>query len=83
MKTVEAFKKLWPERLAALSVESEEDMRKMIVVELNDELTHPRVRKTKQQKLELAVKRIEESELDDQEKEDLISFYRKVAAQID
>ncbi|WP_033540893.1 hypothetical protein [Planococcus sp. CAU13] len=83
MKTIEAFRKIWPERSATSSVESEEDMLKFITIELKDELTHPRVRKTKQQKLELAVQRINESELDEQEKEDLISFYRKIAAQLD
>lgn len=83
MKTVEAFKKVWPERLAASSVKSEEDMRKMILIELNDELTHPRVRKTKQQKLELAVKRIEESVLEQEGRDDLIELYKKIADQMD
>lgn len=83
MKTIEAFRKLWPERSATSSLETEADMLKFIRIELNDELTHPRVRKTKQQKLDLAVKRIEESVLEQEEKKDLIELYKKIAAQMD
>ncbi|PKH10172.1 hypothetical protein CXF70_12770 [Planomicrobium sp. MB-3u-38] len=80
---LEAFKKIWPQRHATANIESEEDMQRYIVIELKDELTHPRVRKTKQQKLELAVERINHSPLEQQEKEQLIEEYKKIAAQLD
>lgn len=82
-KTILAFKKIWPQRLATATIESEEDMERFIAIELKDELTHPRVRKTKQQKLDLAVQRINESPLEQQEKQDLIEVYKKIAAQLD
>ncbi|TAA71639.1 hypothetical protein D2910_02685 [Planomicrobium okeanokoites] len=80
---LEAFKKIWPQRHATANIESEEDMQRYIVIELKDELTHPRVRKTKQQKLELAVERINDSPLKQQEKAQLIEEYKKIAAQLD
>lgn len=83
MNILEAFKKIWPQRHATANIESKEDMQRYIVIELKDELTHPRVRKTKQQKLELAVERINNSPLEQQEKEQLIEEYKKIAAQLD
>jgi hypothetical protein len=83
MNILEAFKKIWPQRHATANIESEEDMQRYIVIELKDELTHPRVRKTKQQKLELAVERINHSPLEQQEKEQLIEEYKKIAVQLD
>ena len=44
--TLEAYRKLWPQRLAAASAETEKEMERLIAAELRDELTHPRVRKT-------------------------------------
>lgn len=83
MSSLEAFRKVWPQRQAIANIESEEDMKRYIVIELKDELTHPRVRKTKQQKLELAVERINDSSLEQQEKQQLIEEYKKIAAQLD
>nr|WP_316047499.1 hypothetical protein [Planococcus glaciei] len=51
---------------------------KKIQIELNDELTHPRVRKTRQQKLELALTRIEQSELTEEEKNNLYALYKRL-----
>lgn len=81
--TLEAYRKLWHERQAASSIESEEEMERFILIELRDELTHPRVRKTKQQKLALAVERIHASPLEQEEKQELIETYKKIAAQLD
>lgn len=83
MKTIEAFRKIWPHREATVAVETEEEMVRFIAIELKDELTHPRVRKTIQQKLDLAVQRINNSELEENDKEELRDIYKKIAAQLD
>lgn len=83
MNIIEAFQRIWPQRQATANIASEEDMKRYIVIELKDELTHPRVRKTKQQKLELAIERINDSPLEQQEKQQLIDEYKKIAAQLD
>lgn len=78
---IEAYKKLWQHRASVESIDSMEELEKQIRIELNDELTHPRVRKSKQEKLELALERIEVANITDEEKESLKSFYKKAAAQ--
>lgn len=77
---IEAFKKLWPQRTAVAQINSQEELEKYIGIELNDELTHPRVRKSKQEKLEIALARIELSKLSEKEKAALSSLYKKIAA---
>lgn len=77
---IEAYKKLWPRRSSAVKINSVKELEKQILVELNDELTHPRVRKTKQEKFEIALARIEQSELSEEEKAELRSIYKKIAA---
>jgi hypothetical protein len=77
---IEAFKKLWPNRTAIDKISSLEELEAYMRIELNDELTHPRVRKTKQEKLQLALERIEQSELSKEEKEGLAELYKKNAA---
>lgn len=81
--TIEAYRKIWPQRLSAASIESEEEMERSIAIELRDELTHPRVRKSKEQKLALAVERIHAAPLEQEEKQELIEVYKKIAAQLD
>lgn len=76
-----AFKKLWPQRAAVARIDSQEELEKYITMELNDELTHPRVRKSKQEKLDFALARIEGSELMEEEKDGLRALYKKIAAQ--
>lgn len=83
MKTVEVFKKTWANRQSITNIDSEAEMEQFILIELNDELSHPRVRKTKQQKLHLAIQRIHESQLEQQQKQALIEVYIKIAAQLD
>lgn len=78
---IDAYKKLWQHRAAVQSISSETEMKQQVVIELNDELTHPRVRKSKQQKLALALDRIEQANITDEEKEALTSFYKKAAAE--
>lgn len=81
--TLEAYRKLWPQRMAAASAESEEEMKRMIIIELKDELTHPRIRKSKEQKLAIAVERIRNAPLTPGEQDELIKTYKKIAAQLE
>ncbi|PSL41886.1 hypothetical protein B0H99_101132 [Planomicrobium soli] len=77
---IESFKKLWPQRAAVEQISSMEELEKHVRIELDDELTHPRVRKTKAEKLQLALERIEQSGLSDEEKRELADLYKKIAA---
>lgn len=77
---IEAYRKLWPSRSGTDSIGSLEELQEKIEIELNDELTHPRVRKTRQEKLELALQRIAESELSSEEKTALSQLCKKIAA---
>ncbi|AQU79434.1 hypothetical protein [Planococcus faecalis] len=76
---IESYRKLWPQRVAVQQITTQQELEKYVLIELNDELTHPRVRKTKQQKLALASERIEQSDLSDSEKSELITLYNKLA----
>ncbi|MDJ0332512.1 hypothetical protein [Planococcus sp. S3-L1] len=76
---IESYRKLWPQRVAVQQITTQQELEKYVLIELNDELTHPRVRKTKQQKLALASERIEQSDLSDSEKSELIILYNKLA----
>jgi len=77
---IEAYRKLWPNRAGVETIHTEQQLEEHIQIELNDELTHPRVRKTRQQKLEMALDRIRQSELSEEEKNGLSSLYKKIAA---
>lgn len=77
---IEAYQKLWPNRTGAGLINSQEELEKKILIELNDELTHPRVRKSKMEKLDLALERIRESDLAEEEKAGLSQLYREIAA---
>lgn len=77
---IEIYQKLWANRSGAENIGSQEELENKILIELNDELTHPRVRKSKKEKLELALERIEGSSLTEKEKQDLSALYRTIAA---
>ena len=78
---IEVYRKLWPSRRGTSSIESIEELEQKIQIELNDELTHPRVRKTRQEKLDMALQRIADSDLALEEKAELTQLYKKIAAQ--
>ncbi len=78
---IEAYQKLWPNRGGTSAIKSLDELEQKIQIELNDELTHPRVRKSRQEKLDLALQRIAESELTTQEKAGLVQLYKKIATQ--
>jgi len=77
---IEAYKRLWPNRQAVQRITTDEELEKSVQIELDDELTHPRLRKSVEEKLQLAYRRIEESELSEDEKTALIQLYKKLAA---
>lgn len=77
---IDAYKRLWKERQAVQRITTEEELENSMRIELNDELTHPRVRKSVEEKLQLAYQRIEESELSEDEKASLAQLYKKLAA---
>ncbi|MDQ0427474.1 hypothetical protein QOZ98_000299 [Planomicrobium stackebrandtii] len=77
---IESYRKLWAQRAAAEKIATQQDLEKYILIELNDELTHPRVRKSKEQKLELALLRIQGSDLSESEKNGLSALYKNLAA---
>lgn len=77
---IDSYRKLWAHRAAAEKIATQQDLEKNILIELNDELTHPRVRKSKEQKLELALARIEGSDLSESEKNGLAALYKNLAA---
>lgn len=77
---IDAYKRLWPNRQAVQRITADAELENSIQVELNDELTHPRLRKSVEEKLQLACRRIEESELSEDEKTALIELYKKLAA---
>ncbi|HSP22424.1 MAG TPA: hypothetical protein VLQ20_08840 [Planococcus sp. (in: firmicutes)] len=77
---IEAYRKLWPSRSGTSSIQSIKELEQKIQIELNDELTHPRVRKSRQEKLDLALQRIADSDLAIEEKADLAQLYKKIAA---
>lgn len=77
---IEAYKRLWPNRQAVQRITTDEELEKSVRIELDDELTHPRLRKSVEEKLQLAYRRIEESELSEDEKTALIQLYKKLAA---
>ncbi|MFD1737164.1 hypothetical protein ACFSCX_11440 [Bacillus salitolerans] len=72
-----AFRQIWINR----SLESNEDahttLLNAIQVDLQDELSHPRVRVSPYQKFHLAVRRIIQSKLTDQDKLVLIRIYEE------
>lgn len=78
---IESYKKLWSNRASVEQIRTEKELERQILMELNDELTHPRVRKSKEEKLSIALTRIEQSDLTEQQKKDLAFLYKKIAAQ--
>lgn len=75
---IEAYQSLFPFRRSTQSITTIDDLESIIKIELLDELTHPRVRKIPSEKLQLALLRIDESSLTEQEKMSLKAFYGEV-----
>ncbi|MFC4411289.1 hypothetical protein ACFOZY_12740 [Chungangia koreensis] len=78
---VEAFALMWRDRSSVKSG-SLKDVRNLIRSELNDEFTHPRVRRTPSEKYQLAIARIEKLEVVEAVKCELIRLYHNELASI-
>ena len=75
---IQAYQTLFPFRQASTSITTIEQLEEIIRIELLDELTHPRVRKTTVEKLQIAQERIENSSLSDNLKLNLKKLYMTV-----
>lgn len=73
-----AYQTLFPFRQASTSIATIEQLEEIIRIELLDELTHPRVRKTTVEKIQIAYERIENSRLSDNLKMKLKKLYMTV-----
>jgi hypothetical protein len=82
-RLLEAYKALWNNRSLSHSARPvTERLEEAIRVELKDELTHPRTRKSPWAKYFLAIKRISESPLKETEKLGLIHQFNLVMDQL-
>lgn len=75
---IQAYQHLFPFRQASTSITTIEQLEEIIRIELLDELTHPRLRKTPVEKLQIAQERIENSSLSDNLKLNLKKLYMTV-----
>ena len=75
---IQAYQTLFPYRHTTVTFTTNEQLEEIIRVELLDELTHPRVRKTPAEKLQIAYDRIENSSLSDNLKMQLKQLYMTV-----
>lgn len=70
------YSKLWKNRILEEKDRQDEDiLREKIKAELLDENSHPRVRKNRYEKFYLCVQRIHHSNLNDEEKNIMLSVY--------
>lgn len=81
-KLLEVYRKLWSNRQLEVSGDDMQTLLGAIKIELQDEMTHPRLRKNTEQKFFSAVKRISMSTLGNQEKMSLIDLHIKVYEEI-
>ncbi|MGE6488739.1 hypothetical protein [Paenisporosarcina sp. NPDC076898] len=75
---IQAYQSLFPFRQGTKSIETIDQLKDSIRIELLDELTHPRVRKSPAEKLQIAIDRIEKSAIDLPEKVKLKEVYEDV-----
>lgn len=73
---IKAFQQLYKNRVSIEKMQSEEEVRKVIVSELKDEFAHPRARMSLDKKLELALSRIQGSSLSEVDRDTLIKVYK-------
>lgn len=75
---IHAYQSLFLNRHSTSNIETIDQLEASIQIELLDELTHPRVRKNPEEKLKIAYGRIENSELNQHVKQQLIRLYETV-----
>ena len=73
-----AYRRLWQGRAAAREASSFREIRSLAEDELADRMTHPRLRKKREDKLAEIIERIRSSALDEKDQEILIRFYRSL-----
>ncbi|KYD08536.1 hypothetical protein [Heyndrickxia sporothermodurans] len=82
-KLLEDYLSIWNNRSdSEHTLSPKEKLHELIIMELHDEQTHPRTRKTKEMKFYLAIKRVANSSLTDSEKIALIRYYTEVMEEI-
>ncbi|MBM6619399.1 hypothetical protein [Bacillus suaedaesalsae] len=74
---LQSFRELWHNRPLLVNGNAQETIRQAILTDIMDELTHPRARSTPHKKFYLAVKRILESSIPDNDKLAIIKLYEK------
>lgn len=74
---IKAFQLLYKERKSIQSIQTEEQVRQIIKSELLDEFTHPRARLTIEKKYALALERINNSQLTDEQKSMMLKVYEE------
>lgn len=75
---LQAYRCLFNYRQSTEAIETISQLEASIKIELLDELTHPRVRKSPDEKLKIAYKRIDEGVMNTEEKLELKQVYNKV-----
>lgn len=75
---IQAYRSLFHYRKSTNSIETINQLEVSIKIELLDELTHPRVRKSPNEKLKLAYERIDDSVINTEEKLGLKQVYKSV-----
>ncbi|WP_235867318.1 hypothetical protein [Priestia abyssalis] len=75
-----AYRRLWTNRSLQLNNDKNEQdlLYETIKKDLLDEMTHPRVRQPANVKLQWAVKRIEDADLEQELKDGLLSLYHSI-----
>ncbi len=72
---IQGYQMLYSSRLSTSTIKTIDELVDIIRIELLDELTHPRVRKSPEEKLSIAMERIDKSNMMDSVKEPLKQLY--------
>lgn len=83
LNLLESYKNLWSDRTLPSELSADEILYQAIKRELLDELTHPRLRKSLNEKYYLAVERIVQSSLELAHKVELIKCYSQIHSSIE
>jgi 3-oxoacyl-ACP reductase-like protein len=81
-RLLHSFQQLWINRTLETTVDAQSTIRQAILTDLKDELSHPRVRTTPYKKFYLAVKRIVNSSIADEDKLQLITLYEQELSEL-
>lgn len=75
---IRAYRRLWEGRVAAQQASSVQEIRSLAENELEDRMTHPRVRKNRKDKFDEILERIRSSNLPEEEQDILVRFYQSL-----